>query len=230
MDFIYKITVHNYCEGKFDDRVLTPHSKIYGINGKDIIGPLRKINGKQYCIKSDSDIYSVRELWKRIDSELWAGNTTFYGENLADFINKYNVVEKFLVFNGIRYYVDDINKPLLFYLQRMGKSSEAPINVQLLIDSNAGDLYVADGIRYFMPSKEQGKHNLPHIHVDIHHDYTGTFSLQNGKQLAGDKFKAKDLKKIQDTIMNNQREWTEFWNQHTDGITADLNQVLGYVQ
>ncbi|WP_230399263.1 hypothetical protein [Novisyntrophococcus fermenticellae] len=45
MNYIFHITVHVYAEEKLDDRVLVLHSKNYGIVEKDIIAPLRKING-----------------------------------------------------------------------------------------------------------------------------------------------------------------------------------------
>ena len=37
-------TVHVYAEEKLYDEVLIPHSRNYGIVGKNIIAPLRKIN------------------------------------------------------------------------------------------------------------------------------------------------------------------------------------------
>lgn len=46
-------TVHVYAEEKLYDEVLIPHSRNYGIVGKNIIAPLRKINNSNVeCLDS----------------------------------------------------------------------------------------------------------------------------------------------------------------------------------
>ena len=45
-------TVHVYAEEKLYDEVLIPHSRNYGIVGKNIIAPLRKINEYSRAMKS----------------------------------------------------------------------------------------------------------------------------------------------------------------------------------
>lgn len=71
MNFVLHITVHVYAEEKLDDHVLTLHSKNYGIVGREIIAPLRKINGKEYCLKNVRDNFNVEELWNWIDFKLY---------------------------------------------------------------------------------------------------------------------------------------------------------------
>lgn len=67
------IEVHIYEDEKRHDSVLVPHSKKYGIVGKDIIAPLRKINGKEIPLTVKED-YSVGELWDCIEGILYGGN------------------------------------------------------------------------------------------------------------------------------------------------------------
>lgn len=230
MNYRFYITVHVYAEERLDDRVLRLHSKNYGIHGKDIIAPLRKINGKEYCIKNVQDMFSVEELWKWIDFKLYGNSLKSQNNNILDFVEEYNIVKKYLIFNNLRYTVEDTNKPLLYYLHKMGISETETINIQLLINSDAGSIFEDDGIRYYMHSKEAGKHNTPHVHVDIRHEVSGSFSLIDGKQLSDGKIKKSDVKKIKRMIINKKKEFIKYWNEHTDGLTVDLNQALGLIQ
>lgn len=84
----------------------------------------------------------------------------------------------------------------------MGISETETINIQILINADAGNIFKDDGIRYYMHSKEAGKHNTPHVHVDIRHEVSGSFSLIDGKQLSGGRIKKDDVKKIEKMIMN----------------------------
>ena len=61
MDYKIYVTVHVYVEEQLDTAVLKPHNKNYGINGKEIILPLRKINGMEYCIRNVADEFTVEE-------------------------------------------------------------------------------------------------------------------------------------------------------------------------
>lgn len=230
MNYIFRITVHVYAEEKLDDRVLTLHSRNYGIVGKEIIAPLRKINGKEYCLKNVQDRFSVEELWNWIDLKLYGNNLKSENDNILNFIQEYNIVQKYLIFNNLRYTVENIKKPILYYLHKMGISEKETINIQLLINSDAGTIFEDDGIRYYMYSKEAGKHNTPHVHVDIRHEVSGSFSLIDGKQLSGGRIKKSDVKSIERMIMNRKEELVKYWNEHTDGLTVDLNQALGLIK
>ena len=39
------------------------------------------------------------------------------------------------------------------------------------------------GIRYYMHSRELGKHNEPHVHIDVRYEYFGSFSILHGRKL-----------------------------------------------
>lgn len=229
MDYTFHITVHVYAEERLNDNILTLHSKNYGIVGKEIIAPLRKINGKEYCLKDVSSEFSVNELWNWIDLKLY-GKTSEENNDTLSFVQEYNIVEKYLLFNHLRYTVTNTHKTLRYYLDKMGVSEEEIINIQLLVSSNAGTVFQDDGIRYYMYSKEAGTHNSPHVHVDIRHEVSGSFSLIDVKQLSDGKISKKDKKKIEKVINDNKKELLNYWNLHTDGISVDLNQALGLIQ
>ena len=59
-------TVHVYAEEKLYDEVLIPHSRNYGIVGKNIIAPLRKINNSNVEWNID-DTLTVEEFYEKID-------------------------------------------------------------------------------------------------------------------------------------------------------------------
>lgn len=219
MNYKFHITVHVYAEEKLDDRVLVLHSKNYGIVGKNIIGPLRKINNEEYCIENVQNTFRVEELWDWIDFKLY-GNCLKSGNNdIIGFVREYNIVQKYLVFNKLRYTIEDTTKPLLYYLHKIGLSETEKIEIQLLINSDAGSIFRDDGIRYYMNSKEDGSHNFPYVHVDIRHEVSGSFSLIDGSKLSGERIKTKDLNKIRNTIMSKQKDMIKYWNEHTDGLT-----------
>ena len=54
-------------------------------------------------------------------------------------------------------------------------------------------------------------HGTPHCH-GIYGDYAGSFSLENGKLLAG-QMPPKQQKKIEEFIRQNQSELIESWNE-----------------
>lgn len=45
-----------------------------------------------------------------------------------------------------------------------------------------------------------------------------------------EKSKKNDIKKIERMIMNKNKEFLKYWDEHTDGLTVDLNQALGLIQ
>ena len=216
MDYKIYVTVHVYVEEQLDTAVLKPHNKNYGINGKEIIAPLRKINGMEYCIGNVADEFTVEELWNWIDFKI-CGNTLEYSFN------------KYLVFDNVRYRVENTKLPLSYYLDKMHYNVEDTINIQILLSENAGEVFKDDGIRYYMHSKEAGKHNEPHVHVNVRYEHDGTFSIIDGRQLEHSDIRPKDIRKIQMKIKENKEQLIEYWNLHTDGLTVDLNQKWGLI-
>lgn len=130
-------------------------------------------------------------MWDRIDLELYGNSQCAEVGNILDFVQEYNILEKYLVFKDLRYTITDTSRPLLYYLDRMNKSIVETINLQLLVSADAGTVFEYDGIRYYMHSREAGRHNMPHVHVDIRHDVFGTFSLIDDSMLDGDDIKGR---------------------------------------
>ena len=117
-----------------------------------------------------------------------------------------------------------------YYLKLQGKDASDIVDIQLLLNMDAGEVFEDDGIRYFIPSKEQGRHNWPHVHVNVRHEKEASYSIIDGSHLAGDRIKSSDEKKIRKKINENKKQLLIYWNEHTDGLTVDLNQALGLIR
>lgn len=223
MDIQVHITVHAFGEEKLCDDILDQDSDSYGNAGKEIVEPLRAINGEKLQLADIDEEYKVCDFWK------WISNTIYPQEvlNNGNTNQRLDFTRKYLVFDGVRYYVNDESKSLLYYLAKM-KSTNC-VEVQLLLCLDAGTVFTYDGIRYYMNSHEQCSHNKAHVHVDIRHQYSGAFSIVDGEQLTDAEIPQRYVKKIQEIIKSRRKELLEYWNDHTDGLDVDLNQVFGLI-
>ena len=229
MDLKIHVTVHAYAEEQLHDEVLVPHSGNYGILGKEIVAPLRRINGKSFSIRNVEADFSIINLWDWVDERIYEIGAKFKTDSVLTLADEFSVIQKYLVFDGLRYSVDSTEKPITYFLRLMGCEIEDTIEIQLLVCMDAGTVFEDDGIRYYMNSKEAGKHNLPHVHVDIRHERSGSFSIITGEKLSGVRIRSSDEHKIRKMIAKRRAELFDFWNKHTDGFTVDLDQALGLI-
>ena len=229
MDLKIHVTVHAYAEEQLHDEVLVPHSGNYGILGKEIVASLRRINGKSFSIRNVEADFSIINLWDWVDERIYEIGAKFKTDSVLTLAEEFSVIQKYLVFDGLRYSVDSTEKPITYFLRLMGCKIEDTIEIQLLVCMDAGTVFEDDGIRYYMNSKEAGKHNLPHVHVDIRHERSGSFSIITGEKLSGDRIRSSDEHKIRKMIAKRRAELFDFWNKHTDGLTVDLDQALGLI-
>lgn len=229
MDLKIHVTVHAYAEEQLHDEVLVPHSGNYGILGKEIVAPLRRINGKSFSIRNVEADFSIINLWDWVDERIYEIGAKFKTDSVLTLAEEFSVIQKYLVFDGLCYSVDSTEKPITYFLRLMGCKIEDTIEIQLLVCMDAGTVFEDDGIRYYMNSKEAGKHNLPHVHVDIRHERSGSFSIITGEKLSGDRIRSSDEHKIRKMIAKRRAELFDFWNKHTDGLTVDLDQALGLI-
>ena len=223
------VTVHAYAEEQLHDEVLVPHSGNYGILGKEIVAPLRRINGKSFSIRNVEADFSIINLWDWVDERIYEIGVRFKTDPVLTLAEEFSVIQKYLVFDGLRYSIGATEKPIAYFLHRMGHAIEDTIEIQLLLCMDAGSVFEDDGIRYYMNSKEAGKHNLPHVHVDIRHERSGSFSIITGEKLSGDRIRSSDEHKIRKMVAKRRAELFDFWNKHTDGLTVDLDQALGLI-
>lgn len=102
------------------------------------------------------------------------------------------------------------------------------LSVYFIFSNQAGDIWVEDGLRYYMHSREFGKHNKPHVHVDYKHEMAASICIYDGEVLDG-KLPSKTLKRARERILENQRYLLECWNKMTDGFKVDINYYFGTI-
>ena len=156
MDLKIHVTVHAYAEEELRDEVLVPHSGNYGILGKEIVAPLRRINGKSFSIKNVEADFSITNLWDWIDKRIYEIGAKFKTDSVLTLADEFSVIQKYLMFNGLRYSIGATEKPIAYFLHRMGHAIEDTIEIQLLLCMDAGSVFEDDGIRYYMNSRETG--------------------------------------------------------------------------
>ena len=76
-----------------------------------------------------------------------------------------------------------------------------------------------------MYSKESGKHNMPHVHIEFGGNKEASISIIDGQVLAG-VVPQKVLKVVRKRIADNHYELLLAWNRVTDGIDIDLEYFL----
>lgn len=112
MDLKIHVTVHAYAEEQLHDEVLVPHSGNYGILGKEIVAPLRRINGKSFSIRNIEADFSIINLWDWVDERIYEIGVRFKTDPVLTLAEEFSVIQKYLVFDGLRYSVDSTEKPI----------------------------------------------------------------------------------------------------------------------
>ncbi len=225
MKYKIHISVHIYSEGKVDDKVLKAHNKHYGILGKDIIQPLRKVNGKEFIIENVDETFNVQQLWDWIEKKIYNEYSYIHNNGILSFIQEYNILEKYLVLKDTPFIITDPEKPLLHFLNIKGLSYNDTIYVQLLLSSNAGTIFDENGIKCKIFSHENSKHNRPHVHIYTQ-DRSGVFSIDENIEMLEGNIRQKDLNRVFHKIENKKEKLLHYWNECTDGLQVDIEKIM----
>jgi len=210
----FLIEIHAYvnehlCDEVFDDVV---H---HGIHGPEIMQPLA--NNRTCELQFEYD------------------NSTTLNDACIAIINKLQVDELYVkisfIYNGIRYYCGDGNAQFSFLARKyLDPKNTGKITAYILVSMNAGAVACDDGIRYFMHSRESGKHNEPHVHIrTTDHNHTAVLALSNGRIIAG-KFPQRLLKKAQKFVKMHNEFFCSCWCTMTDGLQPDINKYFGMIE
>lgn len=98
MDLKIHVTVHAYAEEQLHDEVLVPHSGNYGILGKEIVAPLRRINGKSFSIRNVEADFSIINLWDWVDERIYEIGAKFKTDSVLTLAEEFSVIQKYLRF------------------------------------------------------------------------------------------------------------------------------------
>ena len=101
-------------------------------------------------------------------------------------------------------------------------------NLQLYFAFSAlqGDIWREGQIHYYMQSREYGKHNRAHVHVNAGDRYSAAIDILTGEILAGE-IPGKYMKQIKNKVEKNRGFLIDCWNNMTDGINVDIDYRFG---
>lgn len=216
MNLCIYLEVHAYAEDELCDEVFDD-APFYGINGPEIMHPLAINRGTHFNLDYNEHTLT-KDIVLAIKKKLGYDNLEISAP----------VRYSFLV-GTERYYFDfnaDFSSLLTKYLDPDNTGS---ITVGLLVSCNAGDVGREDGLRYFVHSRESGRHNLPHIHVeDAGHNYEVSLAIETGDLLAGH-MPGKLLKKARKKLDKEKSYFMDCWVKMTDGLVPDINHHFGSI-
>lgn len=210
-----QLETHAYCKEKLCDHVLDeklgddPQS--CGIVGGDTIIPIRK--NRNLCIA-----YEYTELTTLLDVQ----KAIYSAYGIPDF-----AVRTAFMYDGYRYWID--NESAKFHIavsKHLDPESTGVIHAGVYVCLDAGSILEEDGIRYYMNSRERGKHHEPHVHL-CSDEHSAVLIITTGR-LIGD-FPSKLTKKARKKVRNNAAFFLDKWNTLTDGLKVDINHALGLI-
>lgn len=214
MQIHFKIEPHIYAEEELHDEFLEDDYSC-GIMGPEVVLPLRRNKNtiilfeysQDSCIKDALDAI-IQVLHQKSEEEF--------------FRNAYHI---YFVCKDKRYCVYDMNANFQRVLERyLDPEMTGTVIVQVFASADAGTVCDDEGLRYFMHTHENGKHNEPHVHVrDTGYQYEASLAISDGRILAGD-LPRKLLKKAQRKVLSEQPYFYQCWNTMTDGLQVDINK------
>lgn len=154
----------------------------------------------------------------------------FYVYSLKEYFNEFNkksreskddeLKEYFrIIYMDNKLRIFDLNTPIYKILEIQKNSI---LNFAFIIGVGGGfdALQREDGIQYSMNTREQGKHNFPHLHVK----YSGeevVINILTGQTIEG-YIKSQKQKEAMQKIKENKEELMLLWNTRTDGKKFDI--------
>lgn len=219
MKTILAIETHIYAEEVLKDDILDSSLpddiQSCGILGPKIVLPLRR---NKYCeldfeYTEKTTLSEVKEaVLERLESVDSPVKIAFFIENE-------------------RYWIGDINARLSNLIQKyLDTNNVGKIRIGAYVSADAGAVWQEGKLRYFMHSREAGKHNRPHVHVrTVSNDYEASIDIESGIVLAG-KLPGKLLRAAKKKILSDKKYFIKCWNEMTDGLCPDINRHYGYIK
>lgn len=218
---VLMIETHAYAEEMLCDDILNEDLgddlDSCGVVEPEIVFSLRKNRSVQLVLKytTDTTLYDVK---KSICEKFGLDSPYEFGRIQMSFFS-----------NGLRYWIDNYSVALKTivdqYLDPLGKGY---ISVALYVSADAGRIFEEDGIRYYMNSRERGRHHEPHVHIECASSQDDAVILIKTGKIIG-KFPHKLAKKAIKKVLDNQKFFIEQWNTLTDGLAVDVNRFWGLI-
>lgn len=214
------IKVIVYAENRELPQLLVKGSEDYGILPKSVLIPLRTLNGRTFKFKLRENA-TVNTLIGLVKREM---------VSLSPYYRYWSWI-RWAVSCEERYYLDDYSQKVPFLMRKyFGYPDNREVDIELLISTDAGEVDNADGLEYYVYSRERGKHHIPHVHViTTDHEYSAVISIIDGEMIEGRMPKRK-LKKAKRRILDNQSYFVQCWNTKTDGLRIDINKHFHLIE
>ena len=221
MKILLQIETHVYEEDHLRDEILEASLgddvDSCGIIGPETIFPLRR-NRTPKVLFEYTGITTVQDVVDAVyDTFGYAEQDTVVLPQIA------------FLRGDVRYWIDDIDANFENLVeQHLDPQKVGVIHIGAYVSANAGNICEEDGIRYFMNSRERGKHHEPHIHILALDSCKEAVIIIKTREVIGD-FPGKLIKKARKKVEKNERFFLEQWNVLTDGLKVDINRYFGLI-
>lgn len=221
MRTLLKIETHVYEEDRLRDEMLEESLgediETCGIIGPETVLPLRRNRNPQIVLEY-TETTTIRDVVNAVYN--------VFGYTEQDTV----VLPKIAFFCGdVRYWIDDIDANFENLVEKcLDPQNTGEIHVAAYVSGDAGRICEEDGIRYFMNSRERGKHHEPHIHLLALDSCDEAVIIIRTREIIGD-FPRKLIKKARKKVEKNERFFLEQWNVLTDGLKVDINRYFGLI-
>lgn len=215
MQIEIQLETHAYCEEQlcdsYLDEALGDDIQSCGIVPEYIIIPIRKNRNLRFN-------YEYSESTTLNDVE----NAIYCSLGIPD-----QCVRTAFMYEGYRYWIDDGSAKFHVVVSKhLDPESTGVIHAGVYVCMDAGSILEEDGIRYYMNSRERGKHHEPHVHLRSD-EHDAVLIITTGR-LIGD-FPQKLTKKARKKVRKNAAFFLDKWNTLTDGLKVDINHALGLI-
>ena len=217
MRITIRLSTHVYAEEKMVDDIYLDKSlrdsvDTCGILGPEVIVPLRR--------------NILREMFFEYDENTTLADFECFIKNIIQIPSESG---KIAFFSGpVRYWVDNSNAKFAKAISNFDCYATRVLEVGLYVSMDAGAICEEDGIRYYMNSRERGKHHEPHIHLRSLDSCEEAVIIIKTREVIGD-FPRKLIKKARKKVEKNERFFLEQWNVLTDGLKVDINRYFGLI-
>jgi hypothetical protein len=221
MTILLNIETHVYAEEQLCDEMLNEclgdDVVSCGIVGPEIILPLRKKRHTRLLFNY-SEESSIKDVVVAVYTE--------YG--LLQFAEMFGIHFAFLS-NGLRYWIDNPAANFKTIIDKyLDTNGSGEISVGIYVSADAGRIDEKNGIRYYMKSKEKGRHHEPHVHVFAISSCKDASVIIRTGEVIGD-FPKKLARIASERVLSEQKFFLEKWNLLTDGLSVDVDHYLGLI-
>ena len=184
---------------------------------------LNVLNSKNEFYYNDET--TIRDLLKELAEKFENYFGKFDNPNIKVKYDDFSLKGYFsVIYNGMPTYIYNLHSKLNSLINIVDvKNNILTFEPNIVLFGGCGDIWLIEGIRYYMNSKENTSHNILHIHVSYKNKEV-SISILDGQVLAGG-IKNTVQKEVIKRIVSNKKELALAWNTKTDGKNIDIDEI-----